>query len=103
MRVLPAGGKYEGEKSLYVGLLQEAEQVGKLIEQADLQAAVPAQLITVLQGCISCVTVDLTHGILCFQKYTDFTGMAEQHRFWQSNFSMQGAVSWKYSAQEIGQ
>lgn len=33
------------------------------MEQADLQAAVPAQLITVLQGCSSCVTVALPHAI----------------------------------------
>lgn len=32
-------------------------------EQADLQAVVSAQLITVVQGCISCVTVDLPHTV----------------------------------------
>lgn len=64
--VLVAGGKSRGEGSLCAEeLLQEAEQAGKLIERADLQAAAPARVMTVLQGCIGSGTVGLPHAVPC--------------------------------------
>lgn len=68
-QLLPCGGWSSGGGEGGERSAAAAEQVGRLREALSLQAAVPAQL--------SCAAVGLPHAGLHFQKYLEFTGMAE--------------------------